>query len=71
MPSKIAVVDFSKCDPKQCSDDGICPAASACKRKLIKQEDPYDPPMTNPAVCQGCRDCERACPAKAIKIVTM
>jgi translation initiation factor RLI1 len=70
MPSNIAVVDFSKCQPEQCPN-GICLAAKACPRKLIKQEDPYDPPMTNPSVCQGCRDCVRACPAKAIKLVAM
>ena len=70
MPSKVAVVDIAKCRPDKCSG-GVCLAAQACPRKLIKQEDPYDPPMTNPAVCQGCRDCERACPLAAIKVIAM
>jgi Fe-S-cluster-containing hydrogenase component 2 len=67
MPSKMATVDFKICRPDQC-DSGKCPAVAACPRHLIRQEDPYDPPMMNPSICQGCRDCARACPLGAISI---
>ncbi|HEX9896415.1 MAG TPA: hypothetical protein VGA85_01970 [Dehalococcoidales bacterium] len=39
MPSKMALVDFNKCHPELC-DKGICAAAEACPRKLMKQEKP-------------------------------
>ena len=68
MPSKIALVDFNKCDPKLC-EKGICQAAQVCPRKLLVQEAPGEPPMTNPALCRACGDCVRACPKKAITIV--
>ena len=70
MPSKIALVDFEKCDPEQCKQ-GICLAAKACKRKLLIQEAPGEIPMVNPALCRACADCVRACPRQAIKIVQM
>ena len=70
MPSKIALVDFSKCDPKQC-ERGICLAAKACTRKLLVQEVAGEAPMTNPALCRACGDCVRACPQKAITITRM
>ena len=47
----------------------ICVAALACPRKLLKQEQPGEIPMTDPSICQGCADCARACPLKAIQIV--
>jgi ferredoxin len=34
-------------------------------------EAPYEIPMTDPFICQGCGDCGRACPLKAIEIVRM
>jgi translation initiation factor RLI1 len=67
---KMALVDFQKCHPAQC-DSGTCEAAQACERKLLRQEANYEIPMTDPALCRGCGDCVRACPLKAIKIVTM
>jgi len=70
MPSKMALVHYKKCDPEAC-DDGICAAATACPHKLLKQESPYQIPMPNPSVCRGCGDCVRACPLRAIEIVTM
>jgi NAD-dependent dihydropyrimidine dehydrogenase PreA subunit len=70
MPSKMALVDFNKCHPESC-DKGICAAAKACPRKLMKQEKPNQPPMTDPSACQACADCVRACLKKAIKIVTI
>jgi translation initiation factor RLI1 len=70
MPGKMALVNYNKCRPEKC-DSGTCAAALACSHKLLKQEAPYEIPMTDPSVCQGCGDCVRACPLKAIKIVRM
>ncbi len=70
MPSKMALVDYNRCRPKEC-DKGICVAALACSHKLLKQDSPYEIPMPDPFLCQGCGDCVCACPLKAIKIVRM
>ena len=70
MPGKMALIDFAKCHPEQC-DSGVCVAVAACTHKLLKQEALYEMPMTDPAICQGCGDCVRACPLKALKIVRM
>lgn len=66
MPGKMATVDFEKCLAQKCKE---CPAAKVCPRKLLRQEAPHEPPMTDPSVCRGCGDCARACPAGAIKII--
>ena len=50
-------------------DSGICAAALACSHKLLKQEAPYEIPMPDPSLCQGCGDCVQACPLKAMQIV--
>ncbi len=70
MPGKIALINFAECHPDQC-ENGVCVAVAACSHKLLKQEAPFEIPMTDPAICQGCGDCARACPLKAIKIVRM
>jgi len=67
---KTALVDYNRCHPEKC-DSGICAAVAACSHKLLKQDSPYEIPMTYPSVCQGCGDCVRACSLKAIKIVRM
>jgi len=69
MPSKMAMVNFAKCQPEKCRD-GICAAALACTKKILIQEKLGEAPMTNPAACRACADCVRACPAKAISIFT-
>ena len=69
MPGKMALVTFDKCHPENCRN-GICAAMLACTKKILQQEAPNEIPMTNPATCRGCGDCVRACPAKAITIVT-
>jgi len=68
MPGKIALVDYNKCRPQDCNN-GICLAAQACTHKMLIQEAPYQIPMPDPFLCQGCSDCARACPLKAIKII--
>jgi translation initiation factor RLI1 len=70
MPGKMALIQFDKCKPELC-EKGICAAVEACSRKLLKQEEPYEIPMTDPSLCKGCGDCARACPANAIKVLDM
>jgi translation initiation factor RLI1 len=70
MPSKMALVDYKKCHPEK-QQNGICAAALACTHGLLRQEAPFDIPMTDPFLCAGCGDCVRACPFKAINIVRM
>ena len=70
MAGKAAMVAFDKCHPEKC-DKGTCVAMLACPHRLIKQEEPYEIPMFYPSACQGCGDCVRACPLKAIQIVTI
>jgi len=64
MPGKMTLVDFSRCHPEDC-EDGICPAAEVCPRKMMRQEKPGQPPMTDPVACRACADCVRACPEKS------
>lgn len=65
MSPKMALVIYDKCRPEKC---GVCAAAKACERHLIKQEAPNEIPMTNPVLCRGCGDCVQACPNGAIQI---
>ena len=67
MPKKMALVDYGKCHPEHC-DSGICAAALSCPHKLLQQEAPYEAPMPNPSLCQGCGKCALACPLKAIQL---
>jgi translation initiation factor RLI1 len=68
MPSKMALINYNICKPENC-EDGICQAVSACEKKLLIQENPYEPPMPDPSVCKGCGDCVRACPCGAIEVI--
>ena len=70
MPSKMALVIYDKCNPADCPD-GVCQAALACKRKVLRQEKPGETPVPSPSVCASCSDCVRACPHQAIQIVVM
>jgi ATP-binding cassette, sub-family E, member 1 len=67
MPRKIALVSYDKCNPDSC-EHGVCAAAAACTRRLLKQEAPREAPMPHPTLCRGCGDCVRACPFGAIQI---
>ena len=69
MPAPMAFLDYDKCRPESCPE-GRCKAAQACRYKLLKQERPFEPPMTDPYICRGCSECVRACPLKAIKMST-
>jgi translation initiation factor RLI1 len=69
MMRKMALLDFQKCRPELCWD-GVCVAALACPLKLLRQETPGSIPLPEPSACRACGDCARACPQKAIRIVT-
>jgi ATP-binding cassette subfamily E protein 1 len=64
-----AIVDFERCNPKGCNPGGgVCAAASACIRKVIKQIDGvFEQPIVFQDLCMGCWDCMEACPLDAIK----
>lgn len=64
MPKKIAVIDYQKCKPESCQD-GICLAVSACQKRTLKQEAPYEQPEP-PIICVGCGTCVQACDQAAI-----
>lgn len=68
MSTKVALVDYEKCQAEKC-DHGLCAAAEACSLKLLKQEMPYEAPISLQSMCKACGDCVRACPFKAIKMV--
>jgi translation initiation factor RLI1 len=70
MGRKMALLDYNACHPDACPD-GLCPAAAACPSKLLKQEKPFEAPMPEPFACRACGECVRACPHKAVSIVTM
>jgi translation initiation factor RLI1 len=63
-------IDFDLCNPERCGGaTGICIAAQACTRKLLEQEDPFEPPvLLSSSMCSGCAKCVRECPLGAISI---
>ncbi|MCS6907316.1 MAG: 4Fe-4S binding protein [Anaerolineales bacterium] len=68
MPKTAVILDYQRCDPDQC-EQGICRAAMLCKRKVINQEQPFEPPQLDPALCLGCAICITACPTKALGVL--
>ena len=62
-------IDFNLCNPEKCNKGGVCVAARACTRKLLEQEEPYEPPvLLSSTMCSGCAKCVRECPLGAIRI---
>jgi ATP-binding cassette subfamily E protein 1 len=68
--NKYAKIDFDKCRAEGCDPEkGICRAASACKHKVLEQEEPFDSPMLlSMKLCVGCGDCVTVCPLSAIEL---
>jgi translation initiation factor RLI1 len=69
MLRKMALLDYGKCCPEKCAG-GICAAALVCPSKLLRQEAPYYIPMPEPSSCRACGECVRACPQKAVQIIS-
>ena len=67
---KMALLDFEKCHPEECKG-GVCAASQACPLKLLQQETPFTIPVPEPSACRACGDCVRACPQKAIQLVSI
>jgi translation initiation factor RLI1 len=68
--NKWARVDYERCNPQECGEDG-CKAAQACTHKLLEQEDPSESPMLlSVKMCVGCGKCVQVCPCGAIDIAS-
>jgi translation initiation factor RLI1 len=70
MRRKMALLDFGKCCPESC-EGGVCAASLACPLKLLQQEAPFSVPLPEPSACRACGECVKACPQKAIKLVSL
>jgi translation initiation factor RLI1 len=68
MAKRAVIIEYQICQPAQCGG-GICRAALACPRRLVKQESPYEMPDFNAAMCVGCGVCAQACPVKAVRVI--
>lgn len=66
MAGKSAAIDYNLCDFKQCQD-GSCRAIADCEKKVLKQEEPFEPPYIVTSMCSGCNKCIPSCPSEAIK----
>jgi translation initiation factor RLI1 len=69
MLRKMALLDLNKCRPGACPG-GICAAVRVCPSGLLKQEAAYAMPEPEPSSCRACGECVRACPLKAIQIIS-
>ena len=71
MAKKKAVINFHSCFPGTCDRiHGKCRAMKACKKRLLEQEIPFDPPfLISQTMCHGCGACKKACPLCAIDIL--
>lgn len=66
MPKPIISLDYQRCEPKQC-EQGVCRAVALCRRKALRQEQPFEPPELNAELCLGCAVCTTVCSAHALQ----
>jgi formate hydrogenlyase subunit 6/NADH:ubiquinone oxidoreductase subunit I len=68
MPQRRVILDYQRCDPC-CTENGICPAALVCERKVLTQEGPGELPDLYPARCLGCVHCLPLCLTGALQLM--
>ncbi|MCX8061872.1 MAG: hypothetical protein N3D16_04770 [Anaerolineales bacterium] len=68
MPKAIVSLNYQLCDPNQC-DQGVCRAVALCRRKVLHQEKPFEPPQLNSELCLGCAVCTTACSVHALMVL--
>lgn len=61
-------IDYQQCRVEVC-EQGLCPAAQKCPRKILRQESPYEMPDIYPALCRSCGICIPQCPFGAVKLI--
>lgn len=66
MQRKAVILNYQKCDPRQC-EDGICQAVVVCKRKVLIQLEPFEAPQLRSELCLGCALCTTVCKPRAIQ----
>jgi MinD superfamily P-loop ATPase len=61
-------IDYTKCKPEECSENGICLAIAVCEHKVLRQEEKFDRPFFHPSrYCHQCGLCAKECPLSAIE----
>ncbi|PWH17549.1 MAG: hypothetical protein DDG59_08005 [Anaerolineae bacterium] len=68
MPKRMVVLNYHQCDPQSC-ENGVCRAALICKRKVLRQDQPYELPELNSELCLGCAVCTTACSLNALQVL--
>jgi translation initiation factor RLI1 len=70
MPKEVAAVDYARCHPDSCSDNGVCAASLVCEHGSLIQQNSFEEPEVTPSKwCHGCAKCVRDCPFKAIRML--
>jgi len=70
MPKKVVAMDYNKCRPDGCGENGVCAASLVCEYGSLIQQNPHEEPEITPSKwCHGCAKCVQACPLKAIRML--
>ncbi len=72
-PIRIAVIDFEKCQPKDCGNmlcGRVCPVNRMDQNCIVENPETKMPNIAE-SLCSGCGICVHKCPFKAITIVNL
>ena len=70
MPKKVAAMDYARCRPDECYENGVCAASLVCQHGSLTQQNTHEEPEITPSKwCHGCAKCVHACPLKAIMML--